>query len=233
MSMLALREVFSFYGRSPIIQNISMAVSEGSIVGILGRNGVGKTTLLRTIMGLTDKATGSLEFDNIKLNSLPTHRRARLGIGYIPQGREIIGTFTIKQNLKLGTFGRADHAREIPETVFEMFPFLREMSGRRGGDLSGGQQQQLAIARALCLQPSLLLLDEPTEGIQPNIVAELERTIVRLNEEMGITILLVEQNIGFIKRSCSEVLVMDKGAIAYQGTALDLTDEIIRRHMTV
>jgi len=231
--MLALREVYSYYGSSPVIQNISFDVAEGSIVGILGRNGVGKTTLLRTIMGLTDKVRGTIKFDDRVLNQLPTFKRARMGIGYIPQGREIIGSFSIRDNLRLGTFGRADHSRTIPGRVFEMFPVLEEMSARKGGDLSGGQQQQLAIARALCLQPSLLLLDEPTEGIQPNIVAELEATIVRLNEELGITILLVEQNIGFIKRSCSEVLVMDKGAVAYEGSVDGLTDEVIRKHMTV
>lgn len=231
--MLALHDVYSYYGSSPIIQNISFDVAEGSIVGVLGRNGVGKTTLLRTIMGLTDKVKGSINFDGRALNQLPTFKRARMGLGYIPQGREIIGSFTIRENLRLGTFGRPDQSRVIPSKVFDMFPFLKEMEQRKGGDLSGGQQQQLAIARALCLKPSLLLLDEPTEGIQPNIVADLEATIVRLNKELGITIFLVEQNIGFIKRSCSEVLVMDKGMVAYEGSVNSLTDDLIRKHMTV
>jgi len=231
--MLALTKVFSYYGSSPVIQEVSFAVRKGTIAGVLGRNGVGKTTLLRTIMGLTDKVEGSIEFDGEELTKRPTFARARRGIGYIPQGREIIGTFTVVENLKLGIFGRSDGERSIPAFVFEMFPVLKEMGGRKGGDLSGGQQQQLAIARALCLNPRLLLLDEPTEGIQPNIVAELEQTIVRLNKELDITILLVEQNIGFIKRSCSQVLIMDKGSLAYDGGVDELSDSKIREHMTV
>lgn len=231
--MLSLRNVYSYYGSSPILKNISIEVEDKAIVGVLGRNGVGKTTLLRTIMGLTDKTDGEIAFAGCSLTKMPTYKRAKLGIGYIPQGREIIPNFTIKENLKMGTFGASSSRRPIPDHVFEIFPVLKEMINRKGGDLSGGQQQQLAIARALCMDPKMLLLDEPTEGIQPNIVAELERVIVRLNEELDITILLVEQNIGFIKRSCSDAVVVEKGEVAFAGQSEDLTEEVIRKHMTV
>lgn len=231
--MLSLHDVYSYYGSSPILKNVSIEITQGSIVGVLGRNGVGKTTLLKTIMGMTDKVVGQMAFEGQSLVKMPTYKRAKLGIGYIPQGREIIPNFTIHENLKMGTFGKANAPRNIPEQVFEIFPVLKQMINRKGGDLSGGQQQQLAIARALCMSPKLLLLDEPTEGIQPNIVAELEDVIVRLNEELDITILLVEQNIGFIKRSCSSALVIEKGEVAFSGEVEHLTEEVIKKHMTV
>lgn len=233
MSMLKMDDLYSYYGSSPVLKRITFHITEGAIVGILGRNGVGKTTLLRTIMGLTDHVKGALAFLGSDIKTLPTYRRAQLGIGYIPQGRDVIPTFTVRQNLLLGMFGRQDRARKIPDHIYDIFPVLREMDGRRGGDLSGGQQQQLAIARALCTNPTLLLFDEPTEGIQPNIVADLEKVIVRLNAEFGITVLLVEQNIGFVRRACTNVIILDKGQVAFAGTNRELDDDLVRKHMTV
>ena len=163
--MLELSDVDGFYGRSRALQSVSLSVREGEFLTVLGRNGVGKTTLLRTILGLMSRCTGSIRLDGAEINSLPTHARARAGLGYVPQGRGILPNFTVLENLLLGTFAAEKPARTIPDHIFELFPILKEFLGRRGGNLSGGQQQQLAIARALLSEPKILLLDEPTEGI--------------------------------------------------------------------
>jgi len=231
--MLELENVYSYYGSSPVLQALSLSVGEGQLVSVLGRNGVGKTTLMKTIMGLTDRMTGSLRFDGGEMRRMPTFQRALRGVGYIPQGREIVGRFTVGENLTMGTFARADGSREVPDFIFELFPVLREMIGRRGGDLSGGQQQQLAIGRALAMSPRMLLLDEPTEGIQPNIVEEIEDVIMRLNREFGITVILVEQNVRFARRASDRYVLIDKGRIASQGEISALTDELVQQHMTV
>ncbi len=230
--MLEASALFSYYGKSPIIQDVDFRVEAGSFTSILGRNGVGKTTLLRTIMGLTDAITGALRFEGADLARMPTHRRGRLGIGYIPQGREIIPRFTVRENIVMGTYARADGKRSIPEFIFELFPILRDFLGRRGGDLSGGQQQQLAIARALAMGPRVLLLDEPTEGIQPNIVRQIEDVILKLNREMGITVILVEQNVGFARRASDQFILLDKGRIALTGTGEKLTNEVADEYLT-
>lgn len=231
--MLEMQGVYSFYGSSPVLQDISFSVRPGSFLSILGRNGVGKTTLLRTVMGLTDRMTGTLRLAEEDIGAEETFRRSRHGIGYIPQGREIIGKFTVLENIEMGTFARRDGKRDVPDYIFELFPMLRGMLRRRGGDLSGGQQQQLAIARALAMEPRILLLDEPTEGIQPSIVTQIEDVIVRLNKEMGLTIVLVEQNVDFARRASDEFLLMDKGRIVARGDVSGLTDAVVNEHMTV
>lgn len=231
--MLEMIGVTSYYGSSPVLQDVSVMVPKGGLLSVLGRNGVGKTTLMRTIMGLTDRATGSIGLRGRDIRPEPTHRRAGLGIAYVPQGRGIIGTFTIRQNILMGSFARRDGKRLIPPLVFELFPYLRDNLNRRGGDLSGGQQQQLAIARALAADPSVLLLDEPTEGIQPNIVEQIQEIIVALNRTHGLTVILVEQNVGFARRASHSFLMLDKGRVAAHGPTAELSDDLVHRHMTV
>jgi urea transport system ATP-binding protein len=230
--MLAGQNLYSYYGKSPVLQGLDFEIAKGSFFSILGRNGVGKTTLLRTVMGLTDRIEGRLTLDGKDISALRTSDRAFLGIGYIPQGREVIPRFTVRENILMGTFARPDGKRDIPGHVFELFPILKDFINRRGGDLSGGQQQQLAIARALAMGPSVLVLDEPTEGIQPNIVKQIEDVIVTLNRDMGLTIVLVEQNVPFARRVSDQFIIMDKGRIALSGTGADLTDRIAEQHLT-
>jgi urea transport system ATP-binding protein len=232
MSILQATNLYSYYGKSPVIQDVSFNMEEGEIVSVLGRNGVGKTTLLKTIMGLTDNATGGLMFNGQDILNKRTSERAKLGIGYIPQGREVIPRFTVRENIVMGTYARTDGNRNIPEYLFEMFPILRDFLNRRGGDLSGGQQQQLAIARALAMDPKILILDEPTEGIQPNVVKEIEEAIVHLNRDRGISIILVEQNIPFARKASDRFIVMDKGKIVVTGMKEELTDDVVERHLT-
>ncbi len=230
--MLHANNLYSYYGKSPVLQDLRLDLEPGKVLSVLGRNGVGKTTLMRTIMGLTDRITGTLQFDGHDIARMPTSDRAMLGIGYIPQGREVIPRFTVRENIVMGTYARSDGSRDIPDFVFELFPILREFLDRRGGDLSGGQQQQLAFARALAMRPRLLILDEPTEGIQPNIVQQIHDVIVRLNQEFGLTIVLVEQNVPFARKVSDRFLVIDKGRVAVAGTSAELTDEIAERHLT-
>lgn len=229
--MLEADNLYSFYGKSPVLQGIRLDLEPGKVLSVLGRNGVGKTTLMRTIMGLTDRVTGTLSFNGRDLVRMCTYERAMLGIGYIPQGREVIPKLTVRENIVMGTYARSDGSRDIPEFVFELFPILREFLDRRGGDLSGGQQQQLAFARALAMKPKLLLLDEPTEGIQPNLVQQIHEVIERLNQEFGLTIVLVEQNVPFARKVSDRFLVVDKGRVALAGTSAELTDEIAERHL--
>jgi urea transport system ATP-binding protein len=231
--MLETQNISSYYGNSPVLQGVSFSAGASEFLAILGRNGVGKTTLLKTIMGLTDRVTGRILLDGHDITHAPTHERSRHGIGYVPQGRGIIPRFTVRENILMGSFARRDGKREIPELAFELFPVLREFLNRMGGVLSGGQQQQLAIARALAVNPRIILLDEPTEGIQPNIVEQIERAIVRLNLEHGMTIILVEQNVNFARRAAHRFVMMEKGRIAAEGAVGELTDELVHRHMAV
>ncbi|NJK61844.1 MAG: urea ABC transporter ATP-binding subunit UrtE [Synechococcaceae cyanobacterium SM2_3_1] len=231
--MLNLDQVDSFYGNSHILHGITLGVEEGSIFTILGRNGMGKTTLLKTIMGLTDHVRGVIKLSNQVISSLPTYQRARSGFAYVPQGREIINQFTVRENILMGCYARPDHQKELPEFALDIFPYLRENLNRRAGLLSGGQQQQLAIARALASQPKILLLDEPTEGIQPNIVEQIEHAIIRLNQEFKLTILLVEQNVKFARKASSHFVMMNNGYVAIGGPAAELTDEVVHKFMTV
>jgi urea transport system ATP-binding protein len=231
--MLMLREVDSFYGRSHALHGVSMEVANGGITAVLGRNGVGKTTLLKTIIGLIDRMRGRIELQGTDIAPQPAFRRARLGIAYVPQGREIIPDFSVRENILMGAFARGDGHRAVPKIVERLFPYLAENLDRPGGVLSGGQQQQLAIARALAADPKLLLLDEPTEGIQPSIVEEIEALILRLNKEIGITVILVEQNVAFARRAADAFVMMEKGRVVVSDAITGLTDDVVHRHMAV
>jgi urea transport system ATP-binding protein len=231
--MLKLVQVDSYYGRSHVLHGVNLDVRPGEITAILGRNGTGKTTLLKTIMGLTDRTTGEIRFGGDDISSDPTFRRARSGFAYVPQGREIIPDFTIRENILLGGFAKSDRRRSIPKLVPELFPYLIENLDRRGGILSGGQQQQLAIARALAAEPKILLLDEPTEGIQPSLVEEIEDVILRLNRTEHLTVILVEQNVAFARRAARHFAIMEKGSVVAAGGIGELTDDLVHRHMAV
>jgi urea transport system ATP-binding protein len=199
----------------------------------MGRNGMGKTTLLKCVMGLLPTTSGEIVFAGTDLRKLPVEGRARLGIAYVPQGREIFSHLTVEENLRLGLGVREKGSRAIPPLVFELFPALKRMLQRRGGDLSGGQQQQLAIGRALVLEPTLLILDEPTEGIQPNIVHEIGDILLRLNQDAGVTVLLVEQKLPFARRVASEFRILEKGRSVAGGTIDALTDKVVGEHLSV
>jgi urea transport system ATP-binding protein len=231
--MLKLTNVDSYYDRSHILHAVCLDIPIGKVTAVLGRNGTGKTTLLKTLMGLTDRMEGQISLDGTDIGKDPTFRRARAGIAYVPQGREIIPDFTIKENILMGAFARADGKREIPELVPELFPYLMDNLERAGGVLSGGQQQQLAIARALAADPKIMLLDEPNEGIQPSIVEEIEAIIIRLNREVGLTVVLVEQNVMFARQASHQFAMMEKGRIVVAGAISELSDEMVHRHMAV
>ncbi|MAX52705.1 MAG: urea ABC transporter ATP-binding subunit UrtE [Methylophaga sp.] len=231
--MLTLQSVNSFYGGSHILHDINFSLETGKILSVLGRNGVGKSTLLKTLMGLTSSMTGSLTLNELELGDQTTFYRARSGMGYVPQGREIIPDFSVKENILMGRFADQSSKAEIPDIVPELFPYLMDNLDRAGGLLSGGQQQQLAIARAIATNPQVLLLDEPTEGIQPNIVEQIEDCILRLNKELDLTIILVEQNIRFAKRASDEFLILDNGRLVCQGSGNELTDDLANQYLTI
>jgi urea transport system ATP-binding protein len=231
--MLRAEQVNQFYGGSHTLWDLSLEVPAGSCTCLMGRNGVGKTTLLKSIMGLVPIRSGSIEYDGEALAGAPAERRARAGIGYVPQGREIFAQLTVEENLRVGLAARRDGGSRIDSEVFALFPVLREMLGRRGGDLSGGQQQQLAIARALVAEPRFLILDEPTEGIQPNIVKQIGDVILHLNRERGLTVLLVEQKLPFARRVASRFCILDRGRKVAAGDISDLDDGLVREHLTV
>jgi len=235
--MLAIQGLNQFYSGSHILWDVDLQVPEGSCTCLMGRNGMGKTTLLKCIMGLRPVTSGAMHYglaDATDLSKQPAERRARLGIAYVPQGREIFSQLTVEENLRIGFGGRrGPRIREIPAHIFEWFPVLKQMMKRRGGDLSGGQQQQLAIGRAMVLDPKLLILDEPAEGIQPNIVHEIGDIIMRLNREAKLTVLLVEQKLPFARRVASEFRIIDKGRIVAGGGIGALTDELVHQHLTV
>lgn len=230
--MLTLDAVDAFYGRSHALHGVSLGIPAGGITAILGRNGVGKTTLLKTLMGLMERVTGTIRLAGHDITRTPAYRRARAGIAYVPQGREIIPDFTIRENILVGAFARPGR-RVIPDVVPELFPYLMQNLDRPGGVLSGGQQQQLAIARALAADPKVLLLDEPTEGIQPSIVEEIEAIIIRLNSEAKLTVVLVEQNVAFARRAGHHFVMMEKGRAVAEGGMAELTDALVHRHMAV
>jgi urea transport system ATP-binding protein len=231
--MLAVKTLNQFYGGSHTLWDVDLNVTPGSRTCLMGRNGMGKTTLLKCIMGLLPATNGGITFEGTDLLKQTAEERARLGIGYVPQGREIFSQLTVEENLRVGLGIRKNGARSIPARIFELFPVLKQMLHRRGGDLSGGQQQQLAIGRALVLEPKLLILDEPTEGIQPNIVHEIGDIILRLNREEGLTVLLVEQKLPFARRVASEFCILDKGRRVAVGPIGDLTDEVVKAHLSV
>ena len=233
MSLLELNGLTAGYGQTPILFDVNMIVNQGDMIGLLGRNGVGKTTLLRSIIGLNKLTKGSLTFDNKDITKAPTYKRSRYGIAYIPQGREIIPYLSVLDNFKLGFTASSKKSRRIPSEIFEFFPMLKEHLSRQGGLLSGGQQQQLAIARGLMCNPKIMLLDEPTEGIQPSIVQEIEDTLRRINHEKGITVIVVEQKIDFIRQLAQKFFIMDKGSIVARGDTPELTDSLVHRYLTV
>jgi urea transport system ATP-binding protein len=231
--MLGVSGLHQFYGESHILWDIELKVAPGSVACIMGRNGVGKTTLLRSILGLLPIASGSIQFDGQELARQPTHLRVAAGLGYVPQGREIFAQLSVEENLRVPLAARRDRVREIPALVFELFPVLRTMLRRRGGDLSGGQQQQLAIARALVVDPRLLILDEPTEGIQPNVVQEIGEVLRALNRERKLAILLVEQKLPFARRLADQFFLMEKGRFVVSGEMASLDDALIHQYLGV
>ena len=233
MSLLAIKGLNQAYGGSRTLWHIDIEVQPGSRMCLMGRNGMGKTTLLKCVMGLIPVLSGQIKFGDADLLSGPAEIRARLGIGYVPQGREIFPQLTVQENLEVGLTARRDGQGDIPDQVFELFPVLKQMLRRRGGDLSGGQQQQLAIGRALVLSPTLLILDEPTEGLQPNIVQEIGDIILELNSEAGVTVMLVEQKLLFARRVASEFLILEKGRCVAGGAIEELSDEHVREHLAV
>ena len=229
--MLKVDRLNQYYGEGHTLRDATLDVPAGGCTCLMGRNGVGKTTLLKAIMGLLPVRSGSIAFAGSELVGTPADRRAKLGIGYVPQGREIFAQLTVEENLLVGLSARG--VRHVPESVYRVFPVLKTMLRRRGGDLSGGQQQQLAIGRALALRPKLLILDEPTEGIQPNIVHEIGDTLLRLVDQEKMTILLVEQKLPFARRVGQRFVMLERGSTVAAGTMGDLDDALVRRHLNV
>ena len=232
--MLEISNLNVYYGESHILRNVDLHVPAGKMVCLIGRNGVGKTTLMKSIIGLLKSRTGQIALDGEIINHKSPDLRARMGIGYVPQGREIIPRLTVEENLLLGLEARGKNTKSsnIPQEIFELFPVLKTMLTRMGGDLSGGQQQQLAIARALMGNPRLLVLDEPTEGIQPSIIIDIEAAVRRVVETMGVSVLLVEQHLHFVRQADS-YYAMQKGGIVASGATSELSQEVIQRFLAV
>lgn len=231
--LLELSDVTVSYGQTPVLFGVNMVINQGDIACLLGRNGVGKTTLLRSVIGLNKVLSGNIVFDADEITKIPTYKRARYGISYIPQGREIIPYLSVLDNLKLGMSAGQKKYRKIPDEIFEFFPMLKQHLSRQGGLLSGGQQQQLAIARGLMSNPKMMLLDEPTEGIQPSIVQEIEDTLKRINREKGITLIVVEQKVDFAKQLAQKFFIMEKGAVVANGATADLTDDLVHQYLAI
>jgi len=233
--MLEVNRLNVYYGESHILRDVDMSVAPGKMVCLIGRNGVGKTTLLKSLMGLLTPRSGSISLEGKPINRLTPDQRARQGIGYVPQGREVIPRLSVKENLLLGLEARPGGVAKnkgVPDEIYELFPVLKTMLSRMGGDLSGGQQQQLAIARALMGRPRLLVLDEPTEGIQPSIILEIESAVKRIVKETGISVLLVEQHLHFV-RQADWYYAMQKGGIVASGSTSELSNEVIQRFLAV
>jgi urea transport system ATP-binding protein len=231
--MLTVQGLSVGYGNSQILWDVHLHVPEGQVICLMGRNGVGKTTLLKSVMGLLSPQAGTIVFDAQEITRMRPEQRARLGIGYVPQGREIFAQLTVRENLHLGLLAQKASNGKVPDRVFQLFPVLPQMLDRKGGFLSGGQQQQLAIARALVTEPKLLLLDEPTEGIQPSIIQEIEAVIGRIKAQGNVTVLLVEQYLEFAWRLADAFYLMEKGAIVAHGAMTEITDDVIKRYLTI
>jgi urea transport system ATP-binding protein len=234
-SILRVSGLNVYYGESHILRDVDLRIPEGEMVCLIGRNGVGKTTFLKTVIGLLQQKSGTIDYDGRQLQSEAPYRRARAGIGYVSQGRDIIPQLSVKENLLLGMEalpGGLSRNRHIDPLVFDLFPILEKFLGRKGGDLSGGQQQQLAIARAVVGKPKLLLLDEPTEGIQPSIILDIERAVQRIMKETGISVLLVEQHLHFVRQS-SYYYAMQRGGIVASGPTTSLSDAVVQEFLTV
>jgi urea transport system ATP-binding protein len=232
-AMLNVENVDLHYGAAQALRSVSLDVPEGQVTCVLGRNGVGKTSLLKAIVGQMPVTSGKVVWNGDEITSRAPEERARAGVAYVPQGREIFPLLTVRENLQTGLFVLPRAERSIPDEIFELFPVLKDMLSRRGGDLSGGQQQQLAIARALAMRPKLLILDEPTEGIQPSIIKDIERVIALLRERGGMAILLVEQYFDFAKALADTFAVMDRGEVIMAGVMADADEAEILKHMTI
>jgi urea transport system ATP-binding protein len=230
--MLAIKNINQYYGGSHILRDVSLDARLGKVTVILGRNGVGKTTLLKSLMGLVPIKTGSIEFDGKPVHNATPYQRARAGIGFVPQGREIFARLSVEENLRMGLAYKPASA-PIPPELFELFPVLKQMLHRRGGDLSGGQQQQLAIARALAAKPKLLVLDEPTEGIQPSIIKDIGRVIRMLADRGDMAILLVEQYYDFAQELADDYLVMERGEVIARGAGKDMETQGVRQLVAI
>ena len=231
--MLATTNLTFSYGMVQALRDVTMNMSPGRVTCIMGRNGVGKTTLMKNIMGLLRSTGGDVVLDQKSVTRLPPNRRAKAGIALVPQGRQIFPKLTVEENLRIGLQARSDGKRSIPEELYELFPVLKQMSKRMGGDLSGGQQQQLAIARALAGDPKVLLLDEPTEGIQPNIIQQIGHVLRRLVAERNMTVVLVEQYLDFVREFGEYFYIMNRGAVVAEGATTELHAELINRHLSV
>jgi urea transport system ATP-binding protein len=233
MTSLSINAIDLHYGAAQALKSVSITCRPGRITAVLGRNGVGKSSTLRAITGINNITAGDITFGDEVLKKAPPYKRVRMGLGYVPQGREIFPLLTVRENLETGYAGLPRADKTIPPYIFELFPVLRSMLGRRGGDLSGGQQQQLAIGRALVTRPRVLVLDEPTEGIQPSIIKDIGRALQFLRDEKGMTILLVEQFLDFCREIADDIYVMDRGEIQHAGPASDLDLPEVRRHLMV
>ncbi len=231
--MISLQNINQQYGGTQILWDTSLSIKKGSRTVIMGRNGVGKTTLLKVIMGLLPVSKGTLTINNIDMTKGSVEARPEIGVGYVPQGRHIFPQLTVEENLKISLNCKRQTSKAVPEHVYELFPVLKEMLHRRGGDLSGGQQQQLAIARALVLKPDILILDEPNEGIQPNIVQLIRDVLLKLNKEQGLTIVLVEQKLPFARAVGETFALMEKGQVIASGDMVELTDNLVSQYLAV
>ncbi len=233
--MLTIKGMSACYGESRVIRNLDLDVPDNKIVCLIGRNGVGKSTTLKSIMGLVKTPEGSITLDGTEIIKLPSYDRVKLGIGYVPQGRDIFPQMTVQENLELGLTANASSIQrkeKVPDYIYDLFPILPAFARRNGGDLSGGQQQQLAIARALVLKPKILILDEPTEGIQPSVIEDIGEAVKRVNKELGITVLIVEQYLDFVLGISDYIYIMEKGSIIEQGETGSLSTDEITRIMT-
>ena len=231
--MIEVSQIDQFYGGTQILWGLDLDVKKSDRICVMGRNGVGKTTLMKCIMGLLPVKAGTIRLNGVDVTTKRAEARAPIGVGYVPQGREIFPLLTVEENLRMGLASRKDKATKIPERLYELFPVLKSMLNRRGGDLSGGQQQQLAIARALAIDPDVLILDEPNEGIQPNIVKQIGDVIVDLNENDGLTIVLVEQKINFARRVGKTFCLIERGRTVASGNMNELDDDLIQKHLAV
>ena len=232
--MLDVQDINQYYGSSHTLRGITLSVKQGECMALLGRNGVGKTTLLQCLMGVQPLASGSIHFDGKDISKLAPHARAALGMAYVPQGREIFARLTVEENILMGMATKpSQQAKRIKNEIFDLFPVLRTMLSRRGGDLSGGQQQQLAIARALVAEPKLIIFDEPTEGIQPSIIKDIGRVIRLLRDRGDIAILLCEQYFDFARELADHFVVLSRGEVVAQGDQTQMDSEDVKRHLSV
>ena len=231
--MLKINKINQYYAQSHTLWDLTLNIKQGQCTCVMGRNGVGKTTLMQSIMGLLPIKDGELIYDGKDISKLSSDKRAAIAIGYVPQGREIFSQLSVKENLEIGLLGNRNNLKIVPEKIYELFPVLKEMLKRKGGDLSGGQQQQLAIARALCLEPKLLILDEPAEGIQPNIVQQIGEVIDYLTKEEKMTVILVEQKLPFARKHGDNFFILERGSVVANGSMDELSDDIVNKFMSV